>query len=260
MSRPSLALLPPVEERPVEQLENDLLQVIADAIRNRPRSKQAKLGPSEIGSPCLRRLAHKLAGTEPVNVGEPAWRPQVGVAVHDWLAGVFAARNRADGKPRWLVEFKVEAGMIGPEMLDGNCDLYDRATHTVVDWKIVGATTLKNAKHHGPDAQYRVQANTYGLGWRNRDLDVRHVAVMYLPSAGELSQAVMWRDEFRPQLAEEYIVRANGVDKLVRALGVKAPPMLPTAEAYCNHCPFFMPGVTVLEQACPGHPKERASA
>lgn len=252
MTLADLSILPPVPARPVESLESDLLEVITSAILSRPRSAQVRLGPSEIGCPCSRRLAYKLAGTPVVNAGGAAWRPQVGVAVHDWLAGIFAARNATDGLPRYLVEFKVEAGQIGDDVLAGHCDLYDRASATVVDWKVVGPASLKKyrqARH--PGEQYRVQAHTYGKGWLGRGMTPAHVAIVFLPSAGELSDAYTWVEPFSEAVADAAIARASSIARLVAA-GV-APGALPTADAFCAYCPMYVPAVTDLTEACPGH-------
>ena len=70
--------------------EDDVLLALKSAIlhaaSNAPRSRQREIGPSEVGEPCLRRLAYKVAGTEPTNDGGDPWRPVVGTAAHAWLA------------------------------------------------------------------------------------------------------------------------------------------------------------------------------
>lgn len=255
MTLTNLAALPlyPQADQPPERLRDDLLNTITAAIMGRPRSQQTRLGPSEIGMPCVRRLAHKLAGTPEVNPRGAAWRPTVGVAVHEWLAAVFTEANRAEDVARWLVEFKVQPGMIGDQVLDGHCDLYDRATSTVIDWKIVGAEALKKYRRSGPGEQYRVQGHTYGLGWVRRGVPVDRVAVMFLPSAAELPDAVLWQEPYNPAIAEAAITRANTIHALVRAAGSAAAGALPTADAHCSYCPWFLPGATDLTEACPGH-------
>lgn len=253
MTLADLSQLPPVEPRDPATVFDDLFGVITDAIVGRPRSQQTRLGPSEIGIPCGRRLAHKLAGTPEVNPRGPAWRPQVGVAVHEWLAGIFIENNRGLDAARWLVEFKVQAGAIGDQVLDGSCDLYDRATNTVIDWKIVGAAALKRYRSAGPGEQYRVQAQTYALGWANRGLHPTQVAIVFLPSAGELGDTVTWAEPFKPGLAYDAIDRVNTIAALTGSFGSAAAAMLPTAPAHCAYCPYFAPAVTQLTEACPGH-------
>lgn len=257
-----LSGLPPIAERhaDTDRLFDELNTVIVGAIVNRPRSQQTRIGPSEIGVPCPRRLAHKMAGTPEVNSRGPAWRPTVGVAVHEWLAEQFIQDNRRHDPARWLVEFKVDCGSIGDQVLDGSCDLYDRVTDTVIDWKIVGATALKSYRANGPGEQYRVQAHTYALGWERRGMPVRRVAVVFLPSAGELHDAVFWHEPYTPEVATGAIDRAALIARLVAQGGSHAAAALPTADAHCSYCPFYLPAATDLTEACPGHRAAPAAA
>lgn len=247
-----LSGLPPVEPRDPTRVFDDLFGVITGAILGHPRSQQTRLGPSEIGVPCPRRLAYKLAGVPPVNDRGPAWRPTIGVAVHEWLASVFVEAN-GPAPARWLVEFKVQAGRVGGDILDGSCDLYDRATDTAIDWKIVGPTALKKYRSQGPGEQYRVQAHTYALGWANRGLRPHQVAVVFLPAAGELGDAVTWSEPYRPAVAVDAIARADAIASLATQLGSAAAAALPTADAHCTFCPWRLPAATELTEACPGH-------
>lgn len=257
MPRPDLSSLPPIDnlrERPVVELFSDLRGVITDAMAAHPRSGQVRLGPSEIGCRCARRLGYKLAGMPEVNSQGPGagWRPQVGTAVHEWLATIFRERNR--GQPvRWLVEMKVEAGRIGDNVLDGSCDLYDRATASSIDWKVVGPTTLKTVRRSGPDWQYRVQGHTYAKGWTARGLPVDNVVVAYLPSAGDLNDAYFHSEPYDESIADRAIYRADLIASLVKTGGVEAAAQLPTEDAYCKSCPWYSPASTELTVACPGH-------
>lgn len=256
-----LSGLPPIAEQHADpdRLFGELQHVIIGAIAGHPRSQQTRIGPSEIGTPCTRRLAHKLAGTPEVNERGPAWRPTVGTAVHEWLADKFIQDNARHDPARWLVEFKVNAGMVGDQVLDGSCDLYCRVTDTVVDWKVVGATALKKYRKDGPGEQYRIQAHTYALGWERRGMPVRRVALVFLPSAGELTDAVFWHEPYAPDVATAAIDRATLVARLVGQGGSHAAAALPTADAWCSYCPWHLPAATDLTEACPGH-REPAAA
>jgi hypothetical protein len=58
-------------------------EVIVNAIVNQPRSQQTLIGPSEIGTDCLRCLARKLAGIERYKastVHEVPWLPFLGTS------------------------------------------------------------------------------------------------------------------------------------------------------------------------------------
>lgn len=254
-----LSTLPPVPQRrgiAPDELRAELLGVITDAITDTPRSRQAKIGPSEIGHPCARRLGYRLLGVDKTN-DRPGWRPTVGTAVHEWLAETFreanAAWREATGvdATRWLVEFRVDVG----DDITGSCDLYDRVTATLIDWKIPGTTTIRSAKTHGPSEQYRVQAHAYARGWTRRGMPVDTVGIYYLPAAGELHEGHLWTEPYDEQVALDGLARLRQITALTAAFGDKALPVLDTTgvdERLCRHCPWFMPAATDLSEACPG--------
>lgn len=251
-------------------LKAELVDVITTAIANQPRSLQRRIGPSEIGSPCQRRIGYKLAGVPPVN-GSSAWRPTVGTAVHTWLEDVFRLANRvwrdqagAD-VTRWLVEHKVCIGEVpglaaivaddhDDDDIRGRCDLYDRVTATSVDWKIVGPATLKRVKTGHLDHKYRVQGHAYGYGWTRRGQPVDTVAVMFLPSNGELAQAHMWHEAYDQQVVADALSNVATVTAALTAFGPeRALPVLTTADDHCDFCPYRLPAATDVAEACPGH-------
>lgn len=239
-------------------VRDELLDVITRTITAHPRSAQKRIGPSEIGTPCQRRLGYRLAGVEKVNDGA-AWRPTVGTAVHEWLEWAFLRDNHLatpDGATdtRWLLEHSLDVGEIAGVTITGKCDIYDRITATSIDWKNVGVTTLRSARANGPSPQYRAQAHLYGRGWARRGLPIETVAVFYLPSNGELSDAHYWHEPYNEQIALDALTNATTVATLLATFGPeKTLPILTTADAYCTWCPFFCPAVTDLTEACPGH-------
>lgn len=246
-------------------LKAELLHIITDAIVNAPRSQQVAIGPSEVGHDCPRRIGYKLLNT-PEKEGEPNWKATVGTAVHAWLEDVFNKDNenqviRSEGFTRWIIEAKVVPGAILGDDIPGHCDLFDRVTGTVVDWKTCGPTQLKKYKSQGPGQQYRFQAHLYGRGWQRRGQDVRRVAVMFLPRNGELRDAYFWSEPYDEQVAVNALQRADGIALAARALGTNALAILDTADAFCTLCPFYTARSTDLIVGCPGHPQpERAPA
>lgn len=239
-------------------LRGELLHVIRTAIADAPRSAQVQIGPSEIGTECDRRVGYKLLGVPAVHVDlDGAWRPTVGTAVHAWLADAFGAAAVA-GWPdryRWLTEHRVTVGTVpGMGDITGTADLFDRATGTVIDWKIVGVTTLRRVRAHGASAQYRAQAHLYGRGFTLAGVPVRNVAIAYLPSAGQLTDAHLWTEPYDEAVALDALARLGALHHATTALGPAALPLLPTADAYCTHCPWFANDTADLQRSCPGHP------
>lgn len=209
----------------------DAQHVVEQAILDQPRSQQTLIGPSEIGIDCDRCLGHKLAGTPKAR--EVAWLPYIGTAMHAQLERVFLDAGK-DG--RWASESRVWVGDIDGQEIHGSCDLYDAHTGTVVDFKVVGATTLRLARH-GPSAQYQVQAHLYGRGWQHNGVDINTVAIWYMPrNATRLSEGVWWDEPYNEQVALDALARADALAKAIRILG--AEQILPTlaVKSSCFDC------------------------
>ncbi len=239
-----------------------LIRLITGAIRNHPRSLQQRIGPSEIGQPCARRIGYKLLGKGERD-GEPNWKATIGTALHSWLEHVLDKANQdyelatQSGQERYLLEQRVTVGQILGKDIDGSCDVYDRCTATVVDWKSVGPTQLAKYKRFGPGHQYRCQAHLYGRGWRNRGLPVDHVMVVFLPRNGELAETYVWHEPYDEQVALDALQRATGIQLAVDALGTGALPHLDTYDAWCHLCPYFLAHSTELAVGCPGDPSRQ---
>jgi len=247
-----------------ELLRHELLALIADAINNAPRSLQVRIGPSEIGHDCARRIGYKLLG-QPENPGEPNWKATVGTAIHAWLEEVMLVDNQANplrdqGLTRWITEATVCVGEALGNPITGHCDLFDRVTGTVVDWKSVGPTQLAKYKAKGPGGQYRAQAHLYGRGWARRGQDVRTVSVMFLPRNGELRESYFWSEPYDEQVAVDALRRLEGIAITAQALGPAALPHLATADAFCTLCPYFRARSADLTVGCPGHPGSRPNS
>jgi hypothetical protein len=238
----------------------EMFTAIRDTIVNQPRSLQTKIGPSEMGHPCDRRIAHKLAGTPEVNGGRVAWKPYVGTAIHEQMANIFAKREIArwtgedEGKrPRYHVEERVVVGQIGGVDHGGSTDLFDAAVGGVFDWKFTTVSQIKrNYRVKGPGHQYRKQAHLYGKGWEDAGFDVKFVAIVFLTRDGEFSDRYVWSEPYDRTVAEATLEHVNGVKAVVDMLGPAAPAMFDAVSSYCQHCPFYMQGTTDLAIACPG--------
>lgn len=209
---------------PVDVAAGQLRGVIEHAITHSPRSLQKRIGPSEIGTPCDHCLAAKLAGWDQTDDGV-AWLPFVGTAVHAELERLLTDheinRNALHTTgTRWLSEHRVTVGKIGGVDITGSTDLFDTAAGATFDWKVVGESTLRKARTHGPSATYRVQAHLYGRGWVAAGHDVRTVAIWYLPrnDANGIDRGHLWSEPYDEQIALDALDRANRLHANLTAL------------------------------------------
>lgn len=243
----------------------ELLQIIRDDIVNQPRSLQKRIGPSEIGQACARRIGYKLMGAPDFNAGQAVpWKAYIGTAMHTQLEHVFgtwdhrqALANPGGYEPRWYTESKVTVGQIGEDDIDGHTDLYDRVTCTAIDWKLVGPSPLKAYRAKGPGPQYRSQAHLYGRGWQHHGLPVDTVMIVFLPRNDELSTTHVWFEPYDERVAIAALDRANAIQQATVALGIEALARLPTAPSYCYRCPYHKARSSSPLDGCPGDPGEQ---
>lgn len=208
---------------PATDLAAELRTIVEAAIVNAPRSRQKAVGPSELGMDCTRCLTHRLAGTKQRQ--DAAWLPAIGTAVHAWLEDVItgyeATRAQLGLPPRFLPEHRVTVGHVNGIPVTGSTDLFDTDTGTVIDWKVVGTTTLRKVKAAGASAQYRTQASLYGLGWQAAGHDVRQVLVYFLPrNSVTLADGIPWLAPFDPAPGRAALARATTILQLIAAAGL----------------------------------------
>jgi hypothetical protein len=277
-------------------VESELVGLIVDRIASHERSQQRAIGASELGTPCLRKLGLKIYQADPVPEQldpQGKWRPTVGTAVHEWLAEMLRAENarlasearslnsdeswaadapchpwcgeptkgRAEHRDRWLVEYRTPIGTIDGKTIPGNLDAFDRLTGTLIDWKVVGPTAIKGYKRdQHPGEQYEVQGQLYGRGLTRAQEgeDVRYIAIMFLPSNGELKDRFYWEEEYDPEVGKRILKRARDISRLIDEEGESIFRRLKTVDDHCNHCPFFSPG-TKSPVECPGDPSLTAN-
>ncbi len=226
---------------------------------SRPRSLQTHLGPSEIGSPCMRQIAMKLAGVEPVNETADPWFPIIGSAVHAWLAVAldwyqYNVLGMTPDNPRFIIEQRVHAESEGGYTTSGSSDVFDTLYDRVVDWKIVGTNTMRKVEdeawwQHDTGQQYHVQGQTYGKGWMQRGFHVSEVMVVFLPRSNFLHRMKIKVLPFDPSVADRAQERVHAIDQLRQVI----PPHELPAGGCSIWCPFFRPKVPLGATSCPGH-------
>ena len=207
---------------PVESTIPDLRDIVEQAITSHPRSLQVELGPSEIGNACDRCLAHMLAGIPTADEGAP-WLPTLGTATHEWLEGVVIRHLMATGTDRYIPEGQVTVGTLRGVPVTGHSDLLDTWTGTVVDYKLVGTTTMRKLHKQGPSLTYQRQAHLYGRGWAAAGFDIRSVAIWFLPrNAVSLAHAQLWQVPYDEQVALATLARAEQMASFVDTFGFDA--------------------------------------
>ena len=165
MGKPPVTPKTRVDTMEEPRLWPEIRQLIEDDIQNAPRELQREIGPSELGTDCVHCLAAKLAGWPERR--SPGWLPFIGTCVHAHFETMFRELN---GEPaaqfpytsednvhclaeRWRPEYRVTVGRLqglhGGYDVTGSIDLWDRKTHSTIDWKIVGNTTVTKVKAHG---------------------------------------------------------------------------------------------------------------
>lgn len=183
-------------------LQKLILDRITEHASNSPRNLQTRVGPSGIGNPCDHCLTAALVyGSK----GSGDWLPFIGTAVHAALEPAFQG-------PEWLTEHKVTVGTVaGYGDITGSADLFHIPSGTVIDFKIVGNTTIADAKRNGSKPQYRAQINLYGDGFVRAGFNVNRTVIAYLPRNDfkGLSGAYFDDQSYDPWLATAALDRAE---------------------------------------------------
>lgn len=216
-----------------EALRELIIAQMTEAANGAARNIQKAIGPSEIGEPCTRQVAYKVAGV----AKNPSWLdplPSIrGVAMHAWME---------DNLPRdqWDLECKLDcgAGVIGTS------DAYHRPTRTVVDWKFLGATQHSEYAKGYMSEKYEIQGHTYGNGWVNKGYVVERVALAIFGATKTLQDLYVWSDPYNPAKAQMALNRLGQVRMYVAGTGAsdanRAPLLQIAAKpgSGCYFCPY----------------------
>lgn len=245
----------------------EMREVLSALDADRPRSRQTALGPSELGTPCQRQIAMKLAGVprQPEDK-RPPWAPMQGTAMHTLMEEALRFHNAQLGRERWIVEeqLTVHPGLGGGvHAIRGHGDAFDQDAGMVVDWKYVGVTTLRDVKRKTiPNEQlvkpdYRVQAHLYGYGHAAAGRDVRWVRLVFLARSHDYADSTEWTERYQPEIALEAIYRYFGTLDLLDSLKPDVTPALwgvvpATPGKACSWCPFRRVGGPADSTGCPG--------
>jgi len=235
-------------------LKQKLIRMIMWAENESPRSKQAEIGPSEVGGGCDRHIAYRLAGVAPINIGFDPWPAVVGTAVHAWLETAVRDWCNVHHDDGWRTETTLDIGGIAK----GHSDLYHDGT--VIDWKTAGPDVMKKVRADGPPDAYVIQAQVYGLGFEQAGMSVERVALAFLPRAGWLRDMYVWSAPYSRELAEAAMARVLYIAETTFDLDVFTNPhrwnQIPAEPSdTCGRCPWFNSIITkeqgASDRGCP---------
>ena len=231
---------------------SNLADRIKDVVNNRsanaPRSQQKRIGLSEVGEICVRKISYKLLDWQKTNPATDPWASISGTALHAWLADAFS-----EFPDQYLVEHQVKV----TDELGGTADLFDIERKMVIDHKCVGQTSMKSRKKSGMTHTQRVQINLYGLGLENQGYSVEKVALAFYPLGGRLDGLYTIVEPFNRQLALDAIARLQDTQVLLWQLDPEGTPknwdLIPTTPSnFCSYCPWFLPFSKDGSKGCPG--------
>lgn len=228
-----------------------MLDLVREAASDDPRGAQVHVGPSELGTPCVRKLALK-ALKAPERCTGIKWRPFVGTAVHAALASRVAA-VAPKGRLMTEVGLMVEDADDPDDVIAGSSDVLlitnEDGVVEVIDWKIVAKSTLAKANAGNVDDKYEVQLDVYGLGVeRTLGLRPARVTVIFLPSAGDFHEARVVSKDYDPGNAQKAIDRYHRIRSTARSKGLPyVVESAPTAEDFCASCSYLGVEVTDTE-------------
>lgn len=228
------------------------------------RSAQVHLGPSEMGTPCDRRLALSIMRMPPVNPGGDGWAAFVGTCIHAGLEQMFMWADAGTG--RFSVETRLEfPSDIVPK---GTADLIDRTLFMLDDHKCQGRWSRNKLKSTGPSPTYRVQAHVYAKGARLQGERIEYVAIISWPrDEATLDDLYVWTEPYRPDIADKAFERVDDIAAETSRRLAEVKEVYPDAEELevkarvgssfiiaddCRYCPFYLPNSRDPLRGCNG--------
>lgn len=238
-------------------LKQQLTEIIRWADRQNPRSQQVAIGPSEIGDPCDRRIAYRLAEIPEINTEFDPWAAIVGTAIHSWLDNAVSLWMQKHESADWRTETALSIN----DFVQGHSDLYSVEHQAVIDWKGAGPTVMKKVQANGPSDGYIIQTHIYGYGYEQANMPVKKVSLVFLPRAGRLRDMFVWSADYDRSIADRALKRLFEIARTVVSLeALIHPHRWEQIEAVpsnsCGFCPFYNSMMSKEEGAndrgCPG--------
>jgi hypothetical protein len=218
------------------------------------RAAQDTVGPSEVGTPCDRRLAMSLMRIPPVHAGGEGWAAFVGTCVHAGLAEMFLWASGRSG--RFAVELPLRFDSL--HMPRGTGDLLDKVMFLFVDHKVMGKWSTTQLKTKGPSSTYRVQVHLYAHAARMQGHTVENVAIVGWPREGNsLDDLWVWTEPFSPGIVKDSLDRLDRITGQIALSRGEEETDLQIAKKFeaaddCRYCRFHIKGDDSFTQGCPG--------
>ena len=244
LTHASCLMVEPVEDESnsfSEILRQRLTEIIIWQNNRSPRSQQTNIGPSEIGSPCDRQIAYRIAAIDEINTRQDPWAAVIGTAIHRWLQeAVNDWVNDQSGPRNLFTEIELQFG----ELITGHCDLYDAESETVIDWKTVGPNALKDVEAGRISTGYMIQTQLYGYMFAQQNIPVKRVALVFVPRASSLNRMRVWSAIYDPTVAETALARVYRIAREVLSKDLLNKNHMwadVSAEGgdHCGFCPWF---------------------
>lgn len=222
-----------------------------------PRSRQRAIGPSELGDPCDRKLAYRIAGIRPINLGADPWPAIVGTSIHNWLEEAINKYQSSVEDLGYITELRVYPD----PLVKGRSDVFHVPTATVVDHKTTGTDGMRKAKKGIIPEGYRVQVHLYGLGHERAGRAVRNVALVFYPRSGWLNDAQVWIEPYDRNVAEAALARLYSLANRLIEMDIGANPQRfqlidASPGDACIWCPFYSQerdiDIAADDKGCPG--------
>lgn len=222
---------------------DDLISIITKSSKNSTRSKQTKVGPSEVGG-CARKLWYKLNDQEQTNQNTLSLASIMGTGIHSHLQKIFYEQDP------FAERFLLEQEFDSPEDdLIGHIDMYDKENQEVIDWK---TSTKSNLGRYFPSKAQRWQVQLYGYLASRGGHQVKTVTLVGIPRDGDERDIVYHSEPFDPEVCKEALAW------LAQVRESKTPPPAEKDAVFCkNYCGFYdASGV----KGCVGRPKAEAES
>ena len=214
-----------------------LLTVLHEKDASKSRSKQKKVGPSEIGG-CRRKVWYRLNDQPETNDDLSKLAAIMGTAIHAEIEKAIQAADPTGKK--YMVETEVEYGDI-----KAHVDLFVPETGDVIDWK---TSKVRNLSYF-PSTQQRWQVQLYGYLLAKNGYAVNRVSLVAIARDGDERDVKVHTEDYDESIALEALGWLAAVKE------AKEAPAPEKDASYCQHyCKFYDASG---QMGCVGLKKER---